>query len=64
LPKDSFKDLRQEGFVGLWKAINNLDPNKNGFTTYSFKWIWGYIHKYLIRFRFIQAPYDVLAEIK
>jgi RNA polymerase sigma factor (sigma-70 family) len=64
LPKGSFDDLSQEGFLGLWKAIGNLDPNKNGFTTYAFKWIWGSMHKHLIRFRFIRVPDDVVTKIK
>lgn len=43
----NFEDLRQVGFCGLLKALNNYKESNTKFSTYAYMWIKGEILEYL-----------------
>jgi RNA polymerase sigma factor (sigma-70 family) len=40
-------DLKQEGYLGMEKAIYNYNPEKGAFSTYASDWIESYIQRYI-----------------
>lgn len=44
---EEYKDLVQEGYLGLCVAAERYVPGKAAFTTFSCNYIWGYIIRYL-----------------
>lgn len=42
-----YKELEQEGYLGLCKAAMLYDDKVSGFSTYAVNWIWGSIKSYL-----------------
>ena len=58
----NFEDLRQQGMIGLIKAIDNYKPNHSTkFSSYAYIWIKGEILEYLRLDKNIKISKDILA---
>ena len=61
----NFDDLKQEGMVGLLKALENYKPNGNTkFSTYAYLWIKGEILEHIRCNRSIKVSKEILSTCK